>query len=67
MKLIANRHVHVTEKRGVKYTVVSIYEGHTPVQDRMGHLVLNAFYSSKDRLVTEESSLDLVMDNAEES
>ena len=38
MKLIANKHVHVTEKRGVKYTVVSIYEGHTPIQDCVGIL-----------------------------
>ena len=67
MKFIANKHVYVMEMRGVKYAVISVYEGNSTIQDRMRHLILNAFQSSKDRLVTEESSLDLVMDIPEES
>jgi len=67
MKSIVKKHVHVTEKRGVKYTVVSLYEGSATIQDRVGHLILNAFHSSKDRVVTEESSLGLVIAKAEKS
>lgn len=66
-EMIANKHVHVTEKRGVKYTVVSVYEGENTIQNRLGNLILNAFRSSKERVITKESSLGLVMDKAEES
>ena len=65
--MISNIQFTTTEMRGIRYCVTSYYGGERTIYDRLGNLILNAFHSSKDRGITEESSLDLVIAKAEES
>jgi hypothetical protein len=62
--LISNVQFSTTEMRGIKYCVTSFYGGERTIYDRMGNLILNAFHSSKERGITEESSLGLDIDKA---
>ena len=65
--MISNAQFTTTEMRGTRYCVTSYYGGERTIYDRMGNLILNAFHSSKDRGITEESSLGLVIDKDEDS
>ena len=65
--MISNIQFTTTEMRGIRYCVTSYYDGERTIYDRLGNLILNAFHSSKDRGITEESSLGLVIANDEES
>jgi len=65
--MISNIQFTTTEMRGIRYCVTSYYGGERTIYDRLGNLILNAFHLSKDLGITEESSLGLVVDKAEES
>jgi len=65
--MISNIQFTATEMRGIRYCVTSYYGGERTIYDRLGNLILNAFHSSKDHGITEESSLGLVIDKAEET
>jgi len=65
--MISNIQFTTAEIRGIRYCVTSYYGGERTIYDRLGNLILNAFHSSKDRVITEESSLDLVIDKSEET
>ena len=53
---------HSTVIRGVTYITVSRYEREEAIYERVGHLILNDYMSSKEGEVTNESLLENDMD-----